>query len=52
MIGMFGLMKVFGGVLIPGRVATADVTADQTFPQVDPGIAHLEAFLAALCHSA
>jgi hypothetical protein len=45
--GMFGLMEVFGGVLILGRVAAADMTADETFPEVDPGIAHLQALLAA-----
>jgi hypothetical protein len=41
-------MKVLGGVLILGGITAADVTANQTFPQVDPGIAHLEALLAAL----
>jgi hypothetical protein len=44
---VLGLVKVFGGVLILGRVTAADVTADETFPQVDPGIAHLKALLAA-----
>jgi hypothetical protein len=44
---MFGLMKVFGGVLVLGRIAAANVTADQTFPEMDPCIAHLQAFLAA-----
>jgi hypothetical protein len=45
---MFCLMKVFGGVPVPGRIATTDVTADQAFPQMDPGVAHLQTFLAAL----
>jgi hypothetical protein len=45
--GMLGLMKVLGSVFVLGRVTTADVTADETFPQMDPGIAHLQAFLAA-----
>ena len=44
---MLGLMKVLGRVLILGRVTATDVTADETFPQVNPGIAHLQAFLAA-----
>jgi hypothetical protein len=44
---MFRLVKVLGGVLVLGRVAAADVAADKTFPQVDPGVAHLEALLAA-----
>jgi hypothetical protein len=46
--GMLGLMKVLGGVFIFGRVTAPDVTADETFPQVNPGIAHFEALLAAL----
>jgi hypothetical protein len=41
-------MKVLGGVLVLGGITTANVTADKTFPQVNPGIAHLEALLAAL----
>jgi hypothetical protein len=45
---MFGLMKVFGGVLVLGRVAAADVAADETLPQMDPSVAHLEALLAAV----
>jgi hypothetical protein len=43
---MLGLMEVFGSVLVLGRVAATNVAADQTFPQVDPGIAHLQTFLA------
>jgi hypothetical protein len=45
---MLGLVKVLGGVFVLGGIAAPDVTADKTFPQVDPGIAHLEALLAAL----
>src|SRR5271154_6189100 len=44
---VLGLMEVLGGMLVLGRVAAADVAADEALPQVDPGIAHLEAFLAA-----
>jgi hypothetical protein len=29
---VLGLMKVFGGVLILGRMTAADMTADETFP--------------------
>jgi hypothetical protein len=45
---MLGLVKVLGGMFVLGGIAAPDVTADKTFPQVDPGIAHLEALLAAL----
>jgi len=38
---------MFGGVLVLGRVTAADVTADETFPQVDPSVSQLQAFLAA-----
>ena len=48
MMGCLVCMKVLGGVLVLGGIAAPDVTADKTFPQVDPGIAHLEALLAAL----
>src|SRR5690242_18649358 len=41
-------MEVFGGVFVLGRITAAHVAANQAFPQMDPGIAHLEAFLAAL----
>jgi len=41
-------MEVFGGVFVLGRIAAAHVAANQAFPQMDPGIAHLQAFLAAL----
>jgi len=46
---MPGLVKMLGGVLVLGRIAAADVTADETFSQVNPGIAHLKALLAAPC---
>ena len=48
MMGCLVCVKVLGGVLILGGITAADVTADKTFPQVNPGIAHLEALLAAL----
>jgi len=43
---VLGLVKVLGGVLVLGRITAANVTADQTLPQVDPGIAHFQALLA------
>jgi hypothetical protein len=45
--GMLGLMEVFCGVLIFGGIAAANMPADEALPQMDPGIAHLQAFLAA-----
>ena len=29
---VLGLVKVLGGVFVPGRVTAADVTANKTFP--------------------
>jgi hypothetical protein len=42
------LMEMFGSVLILRRIAAAHVAAGSTEPQVNPGVAHLEAFLAAM----
>jgi hypothetical protein len=39
---------MLGGVFVFRIIAAADVPADQAQPQMDPGIAHLEAFFAAL----
>jgi hypothetical protein len=39
---------MFGSVFVLGRIAAADVPADQAQPQMDPRIAHLQAFLAAI----
>ena len=44
---MLGLMKMLGRVLVLGRVTTTDMAADETFPQMNPGITHLQALLAA-----
>jgi hypothetical protein len=44
---MFGPMKVLGSVFVLGRVTAADLAADETFSEMDPGVAHLEALLAA-----
>jgi len=40
--------KVFCGVLVFRGVATADVAAAQTQAQMNPSVAHLKAFFAAL----
>jgi len=44
---MLGLMKVLGRVLVLRRVTTTDMAADEAFPQMNPGIAHFKALLAA-----
>jgi hypothetical protein len=44
--GMLGLAKVLGGMPVLGRVAATNMTADQTFSQVHPSVAHFFAFLA------
>jgi hypothetical protein len=40
--------KMFCGVLVFRGVATADVATAQTQAQMNPSVAHLEAFFAAL----
>jgi hypothetical protein len=51
---MLGVMEVFRGVLVFGRIAAAHVAALQTQAQVNPSIAHFQAFLATVgsfrCH--
>lgn len=44
--GVLGGFEVRRRMTIPRIVATADVPADQAHAQVDPGIAHLQAFFA------
>jgi hypothetical protein len=39
---------MLGGVFVFRIIAAADVPTDQAKPQMNPGIAHLQAFLAAL----
>lgn len=46
--GVFDVVKVLGRVLILGRVTTADVAALHAQPKVDPAIAQLQAFFAAM----
>jgi hypothetical protein len=43
---MLGVVKVFGRVLILGRVATGRMSADQAHAQVNPRIASLNAVFA------
>ncbi len=45
--GMLCLMKMFGCVPVLGRITAANMAADEALSQVDPGIAHQQAFLAA-----
>jgi enamine deaminase RidA (YjgF/YER057c/UK114 family) len=45
---MLRSVKVLGRVFVLGRVAAADVPTGHTEAEVDPVIAHLEAFLAAV----
>jgi hypothetical protein len=40
-------VEVFGGVLVFGRVAAADMAAFETQPEMHPDVAHFEAFFAA-----
>lgn len=40
-------VKVLGGVLVLGVITAADVAADHAKTKMNPGIAHLQAFLAA-----
>jgi hypothetical protein len=44
---MVRCVVVLGGVLVLGTVAAAHVAARQAQPQVDPGVAHFQAFFAA-----
>lgn len=41
-------VEMFGSVLVLGRVAAADMSADQADAQVYPRIPHLQTFLAAV----
>ena len=45
---MFGGMEMFRGVLVLGGVAAAHVAAFAAETQVNPAVAHLQAFFAAL----
>ena len=40
---MFGVVKVLGGVLVLGRIATGCMSADHAHAQVNPRIASLNA---------
>src|SRR5579871_5158502 len=46
---MRGAMKMFRGVLVLGRIAAADVAANQAQAKVHPTVAHLHAFGANVC---
>jgi hypothetical protein len=42
-------MEMFGGVLVLRRIATAYMAAGSAETKVDPVVAHLETFFAAVC---
>jgi hypothetical protein len=44
---MLGVMEVLGRVLVLGRIAATDVSAFQAQAEMNPGVAHLQTFLAA-----
>src|SRR5579859_5531759 len=44
---MLGGVKMFGGMLVPGRIAATDVAANLAQAQVHPTVAHLETLFAA-----
>jgi hypothetical protein len=44
--GMLCAVKMFGGVLILGGIAAAHMAANQAQAEMDPGVAHFQAFLA------
>jgi hypothetical protein len=46
--GMFCPVKMLCGVLVLGRIAASDVAADEAHPKVDPRVAYLQTFLAAI----
>ena len=43
---MLGSMEVFGGMFVLRGVATANVSAFQTEPQMDPGVSKFDALFA------
>jgi hypothetical protein len=45
--GVFGSVKMLGGMLILRGIAAADVAAFQADPQMDPAVAHFHTLLAA-----
>jgi hypothetical protein len=45
--GVLGGMKMFGGVLVFGGIAAADVAALEAQAEVDPGVSHFQALFAA-----
>jgi hypothetical protein len=46
--GVMGVLEVFVGVAVLGRIAAADVAADEALAQVNPSVSDFEAILAAL----
>jgi hypothetical protein len=46
--GVFGGVEVLCRVFVFGRIAAADVTAFEAEPQMDPPVAHFQAFFTAV----
>ena len=44
--GMFALAKVFGGMFVLRGIAAPNMATAEALPQMNPGIAHLQTFLA------
>jgi hypothetical protein len=42
--GMADVMEMLGGMFVLRRIAAADVPADHTHPQVNPGVTHFDTF--------
>src|SRR5271169_1997899 len=47
--GVFGAMKMLGGMLVLGGIAAPDVPANEAHPQMNPLVPHLQTFFAAVC---
>jgi hypothetical protein len=45
---VFGVVKVFGGMFVFGRITTANMAAFHAQAQMDPGVARFQAFLTTL----
>jgi hypothetical protein len=47
--GVLGCMKMLGGMFVLGGIAATDVATLEAQPEVNPRVAHLQAFLASFC---
>jgi hypothetical protein len=46
---MLAFVKMFGCMLVLGRITTTNVSTFQAKPQMNPGVAHFDAFFAHVC---